>query len=101
MKEYGIYIRCNGGTPYMIHFYNNIYSAKQKLFEMIQLEEDRGRPYFVDNDFFKNKYPFGFNLKYYSIKVRNVSEFKKYSEVDTIEEEALKKDNKIIHLKNF
>ena len=41
MKEYGIYIRCNGGTPYMIHFFDNILSAKQKLYEMIQIEEDR------------------------------------------------------------
>lgn len=81
----------------MIHFYNNILSAKQKLFEMIQLEEERGRAYFVDNDFFNNKYPFGINLKYYSIKVRDVSEFEKYSEEESIEKE----NQKIIYLQNF
>ena len=68
MKQYGIYIRCNGGTPYMIHFYDNILSAKQELFDMIQLEEDRGRPYFVDNDFFNNKYSCNLNLKYFVLK---------------------------------
>ena len=97
MKEYGIYIRCNGGTPYMIHFFNNILSAKQKLFEMIQIEEDRGRPYFVDNDFFNNKYPCNINLKYYCIKVRDVSDFDVYSE----EKSNTKEKNKIIYFQNY
>lgn len=78
MKEYGIYIRCKSGTPYMIHFFNNILSAKQKLYEMIEVEEERGRPYFVDNDFFINKYPCSDHLKYYCIKEREISEFSTY-----------------------
>ena len=97
MKEYGIYIRCNGGTPYMIHFFDNILSAKQKLFEMIQIEEDRGRPYFVDNDFFNNKYPCSINLKYYCIKEREVSDFLVYSE----EKSKIEEDNKIIYFFNY
>ncbi len=48
MKEYGIYIRQYSGTPYMIHIYDNITSAKLKLYEMIQLDEERQKPYFVD-----------------------------------------------------
>lgn len=97
MKEYGIYIRCNGGRPYMVHFYDNILSAKQKLFEMIQIEEDRGRPYFVDNDFFKNKYSCNINLKYYCIKVREVSVFEIYSE----EKSNIEESKKIIYLTNY
>lgn len=97
MKEYGIYIRCNGGTPYMIHFFNNILSAKQKLFEMIQVDENRGRPYFVDNDFFNNKYPCNYNIKYYCIKEREVSEFSVYSE----EKYNSKEKNKIIYFQNY
>ncbi len=97
MKEYGIYIRCNGGTPYMIHFFGNILSAKQKLYEMIQIEEDRGIPYFVDNDFFNNKYPCNVNLKYYCIKEREVSDFSVYSEEETIAKEK----NKIIYFQNY
>ncbi len=54
MKEYGIYIRQYSGTPYMIHFFNDIEIAKLKLYDMISLEEERERPYYVDNDFFKN-----------------------------------------------
>lgn len=81
----------------MVHFFNNINSAKAKLYEMIQLEEERERPYFVDNDFFDNRYNISTKLKYYSIKIREVSEWKKYSEEEIGEE---LKDNKIIYLKN-
>lgn len=99
MKEYGIYIRCNGGQPYMIHFYDNIFSAKQALLQMVQLEEERGRPYFVDNDFFNNKYSCNLNLKYYCIKVRDVSEFEKYSEEKIKTKE--KKENNVIYFENL
>lgn len=96
MKEYGIYIRCHGGTPYMIHFYDNILSAKQKLYEMIQIEEDRGRPYFIDNDFFSNKYPCSIDLKYYCIKERDITDWQNYSEKNNII-----KDDKIINFFNY
>lgn len=96
LKEYGIYIRNGSGTPYMIHIYNNIYSAKSKLYEMIELDEERHRPYFVDNDFFSNKYNTASKLKYYCIKCREVSDWKTFSETD------ITKDNdKIIFLNNF
>lgn len=97
MKEYGIYIRCNGGTPYMIHIYDNLYSAKTKLYEMVNLEEERERPYFVDNDFFENKYNLAVKLKYFCIKEREVSEWIQYSK----ENEERQENNNIIFLKNY
>ncbi len=97
MKEYGIYERKGSGTPYMIHFYSNIDSAKLKLYEMIGLEEERQRPYFVDNDFFLNKYNISSKLKYYCIKEREVSEWEKYSE-ENVENEN---DNKILYFFNY
>lgn len=97
MKEYGIYIRCNSGQPYMIHFYNNITSAKLKLYDMISLDEERGRPFYVDNDFFNNKYSCSNCIKYYCIKVRDVSDFDIYSEEKARDEN----DKKIIYLSNF
>lgn len=97
MKEYGIYIRCKGGTPYLIHFFDNITDAKLKLYDMISLEEERGRPYFVDNDFFDNKYSCNLNLKYFCIKEREISEFKTYSEEKSNELEK----NKILYFQNF
>lgn len=96
MKEYGIYIRQGSGTPYMIHFFNDIISAKLKLYEMIQIEEERQRPYFVDNDFFDNKYVMVGKLKYFCIKEREVSEWSSYSE-----EKCKNTNNKIIYINNF
>lgn len=80
MKEYCIYVRCKGGSPYILQTFKDITSAKIQLYNMVSLEEERGRPYFVDNDFFDNKYNFSTNLKYFCIKVRNVTEYKSYSE---------------------
>lgn len=97
MKEYGIYIRQGDGKPYMIHIFDNIESAKGKLFEMILLEEERGRPYFVDNDFFNNQFHIASKLKYYCIKEREVSEWKKFSESNFIKNEQ----NKIIYFQNY
>lgn len=77
----------------MIHFFNNIDSAKLKLYEMVQLEIDRARPYFVDNDFFDNQYTMSLQLKYFCIKERDVTEWSNYSEVQS----HLKDNNKIIY----
>ena len=49
-----------------------------------KIEEDRGRTYFVDNDFFNSRYLCNVNLKYYCIKEREVSDFSIYSEEETI-----------------
>lgn len=81
----------------MIHFFNNIDSAKLKLYEMLDLEEERHSPYFVDNDFFNNKYNISTKLKYYCIKEREVSEWQNYSE----EKNKKENDNKIIFLNNY
>ncbi len=97
MKQYGLYIRQGSGTPYMIHFFNDIDSAKIKLYEMIQLEEERQRPYFVDNDFFNNKYNISTRLKYYCLKIREVSEWENYSE----EKVQNNNENKILYFCNY
>lgn len=97
MKEYSIYIRNRNGSPYCLKQYSNIEEAKKVLYEMIQLEEERHRPYYVDNDFFVNKYNHINNLKYFCIKVRDVTEWSEYSEEKVIEESY----KKIIYMANF
>lgn len=79
----------------MLHIYNNIDSAKLMLYQMIQLEEERRRPYYVDNDFYKNKYGLVSNVKYMRIKVRDVTEWETYSEIANEESSS-----NIIYLKN-
>ena len=97
MKEYCIYCIWNGGTPFILHTFKNIDSAKAKLFEMISLEGERERPYFVDNDFFDNKYSYAGRLKYFCIKEREITEWNKYSEEKT----NIENRNKIIYINNF
>ena len=97
MQEFCIYIRTRGGKPYILDTFNNISEAKLKLYEMISLEEERGRPYFVDNDFFNNKYSCNINLKYYCIKVREITNFEKYSE----EKCKIEENKKIIYMLDY
>lgn len=59
----------------MLDKFKTIESAKAKLFEMVQLEEERDRPYFVDNDFWSNKYSIAIKLKYFQIREREISEW--------------------------
>ena len=55
-KEYCIYCIYNGGTPFILKTFKTLEAAKAKLTEMIDLEKERNRPYFVENNFFENKY---------------------------------------------
>lgn len=96
MKEYGIYIRHGNAKPFMIHIFNNLDGAKLKLYDILRLEDERQRPYYVDNDFFNNKYHYESKLSYYCIKVRDVSDWVLYSE-----EKELGNKNNIIYFQNF
>lgn len=97
MKEYCIYCIWNGGEPFILDTFKTLDSAKVKLLDMISLEEERQRPYFVDNDFFINKYSYAGRLKYFCIKERNVTEWEKYSK----EKSDIENKNKIIYINNF
>ena len=95
MKEYCIYVRNGGGMPYILNTYNDLNSAKIKLYDMISLEIERNRPYFVDNDFYDNKYNISTKLKYFCIMQREITEWEKYS----LEKTEIK--NNIIYFNNF
>lgn len=97
MKEYAIYIRQGSGKPYYTLPYKSLLEARNHLTSIIELEEERQRPYYIDNDFFDNKYPNISNLKYVCLKVREVTEWSTYSE----EEEIKKCYNKIVYINNF
>lgn len=95
MKEYCIYVRNGGGMPYILNTYKDLNSAKIKLYDMISLEIERNRPYFVDNDFYDNKYNISTKLKYFCIMQREITEWEKYS----LEKTEIK--NNIIYFNNF
>ena len=97
MKEYCIYCIRNGGKPFILDTFKTLDSAKFRLFDMISLEEERNRPYFVDNDFFNNKYSYAGRLKYFCIKEREITEWNKYSE----EKANIENNKKIIYITNY
>ena len=80
MVEYCIYIQKGSCTPYVVGTYNSIYDAKHALNNMLELYKIRRKLYFVDNDFYDNEFSNLCSSDYYCIKVRQVSEWKKYSE---------------------
>lgn len=91
IKEYTILCIYNGGKPFYLSTYSSFNEAMLKLYDIIDLEKQRNRAYYVDNDFFENIFPPNLqNLKYFSIKEREVSDWVKYSE-------NKKKKNNIIY----
>lgn len=45
----------------LLETFDNIDVAKISLYNIVSLEEERGRTYYVDNDFFNNKYAYNHN----------------------------------------
>ena len=81
IKEYTILCIYNGGKPFFLNTFYSLEDAKYKLYDMISLEKERNRAYYVDNDFFNNVYPYNLeHCKYFCIKERIVSGWEKTSE---------------------
>lgn len=91
MKEYCIFVICRGGKPYTLGNYNSFSLAKQALMNMISDFDRRKRIYYIDNDFWDNKYPLGLeNSIYYQIQEREVTEWKKYKQIENASKEKCK-----------
>lgn len=103
--EYGIYRRINGGTPFCINTFHTLVEAIHILqINYIYEDEKRGRIYFVDNDFFNNRYDniAGSNFNYYKIVVRKISNWCNIDELENDSVDKLKTGNKkIINFYNF
>ena len=70
MKEYCIFVICKGGCPYTVGSYPNIAAAKQALINMISDFDKRRKVFYIDNEFWENKYPMGLqNSIYYQIEL--------------------------------
>ena len=96
MKEYVIYIRCGSGSPYFTNTFDSFDKALDRLHSIISLEEERNRPYYVDNDFFNNIYHQSEKFKYLCIKEREVEEWQKFSKNNFSNH-----NKKIIYLDNY
>lgn len=78
-KEYTIFIQCKNGRPYNICVFKTFQEAMSSLNNMIDLERERNRPYYVLNDFYDNEYPCSLGGKVYCVKERTVSDWENYS----------------------
>lgn len=84
MKEYSILCIYNGGRPFYLQNYHSFEDAKVSLYNILDIEIERNRPYYVDNDFFKNVYPANLQrMKYFCIKERDVTEWVSVVKNDT------------------
>lgn len=63
---------------------------------MIELEKERNRIYYVDNDFYENEYPCSIRCKIFSIRERKVSKWCKYTE-----NQVQRRNNKNMYHINF
>lgn len=86
MKEYCIYIKHGIACPFRTSPYSTYDLAKQALLNMISDFDYKGKIYYIDNDFYENKYPVGLQAcTYYQIQEREVFEWKKYENKNTNE----------------
>lgn len=91
MKEYVLYCINNGGKPFLLLPHETFEECYNQLLNIVNLEEERHRVYYVDNDFWNNKFPNNIQgSKYICLKEREVSEWKTYSKYG-------KKKNNIIY----
>jgi len=98
-KEYAILCIYGSGTPFYLDKYDSYEKAKFHLLDMVSLEKERGRPYYVDNDFYENEYTQNVKGKYFCIKERDVTKWEK-----TYESRIKTKDNnknKIYYFENY
>lgn len=56
-----------------------------RLYDIIELDKERRFKYYVDNDFFDNKYSLESANRYYCIKFRQNMPFQKYYEFENKE----------------
>lgn len=102
MKEYSILIIHDGGSPYYLKNYNTFESCFEALKNIISLEKERGRRYFVDNDFYKNEFQFlGYDkIKYLCIKEREISEWKTLTQ-ENKNKNSKDKNKKVVNILNY
>lgn len=76
MKEYSILVKQGTGKAYIHSTYKDYFEAVASLQIIADYEDECHRMYYVDNDFFNNKYSYiTDNLKYICLQVREVSDW--------------------------
>lgn len=102
--EYSILRRIGGGAPYIGLTYNSLQEAINILEKNFIYEDiKKKRIYFVDNNFYNNKYEclIGIsNFNYYKIVARKITDWVGYEEISEFNYDNISKNN-IIEFPNF
>lgn len=80
LKEFTILNIVNGGSPYYLRSFNSVDQAINAIYNIVSAYDNKRHMFYVDNDFFNNKYPLIFNnCHYIQLQEREVSEWVVYS----------------------
>lgn len=81
--EYGIYCQVGSGTPYI----RKIYSDMKQVYVAIEEIEKRHNHYrqlfYIDNDFYDNKYTLQCGGTYYKVLRRPIAEWEEFKKYET------------------
>ena len=100
-KEYCIYIKNGLGKPYVVSPYSSFSEALVALNVMVDYEEELNHFYYVDNDFFNNRYPPNMYGKYFCIQERTVTKWSKYESIVANKKQKNSSDNILFFKKNW
>ena len=97
MKEYSLICSFGNRKPFILDTFYSLDQAIAKIYEITNMDSEKNKIFYVDNDFFENKYPLSNRGRYLCLKQREVSKWEKYYS----EEINSNKKNNIIEFKNY
>lgn len=96
MKQYGIYRINNGGIPFLINKFDSLISAQLFINECVFDWDNKNMTYYIDNEFFTNKYSRSEANFYCRIKVREITDWQELSN-----EKGFTNDNNVIDFYSY
>lgn len=94
MKEYVILQQINNGCPWHTVTYKTFEEAHKILLFLTEELEYKRKPFYVDNEFYENKYMLGLpNQRYFQIQFRDVSDWVSVDQENNFVKNNVRKKN--------
>ena len=81
--EYAIYCRVGQALPYIQTILNSMEDVMLRIVEIEKKHNHYGQFFYIDNDFYDNKYSLSYNCTYYKILRRPVSDWEEFTTNET------------------
>ena len=101
--EYCLYTRVGSACPYIteLHSVSNLDDIMRRVEQIEKRHNHYAQIFYIDNDFYNNKYSFNQNGTYYKFLRRKVFDWEEFdSNEDIYNDKQIYYDN-IIYLKNY